>query len=149
LTNASANACRASLHEWKPWFPPLWISQSFDSENLLIPSPVHVGWKSRFPRKRLMTYWGERPEKNTGRATRQRHMSRRAGTVCLSASISSSAHRRLIVGSSSAHRRLIVGSSSAHRRLIISSPSVACIITTTFLLWQIACLFRSEPIEVC
>src|SRR5262245_31323224 len=34
----------------------------------------------------------------------------------------------------------------SHPRHIISSPSVACIITTSFLLWQIACLFRSEPI---
>jgi hypothetical protein len=45
-----------------------------------------------------MTCGNEGPEKNTGRANRQGHMARRNGTVCLSASISSSSHYQLTIG---------------------------------------------------
>jgi hypothetical protein len=67
-----------------------------------------------------MTCGNEGPEKNTGRAARQGHMARRNGTVYLSASISSSSHYQLTIG------RL-------HNN-------------HAFLIWQIACLFLSEPI---
>lgn len=85
----------------------------------MIPSSAHAGRRRLSPSRRLVTCGDERQEKNTGRAMLRARMSRRTGTVYLSASISS----------------------SAHPRLKISSPSSACIITTTFLLWQIARLY--------
>jgi len=98
LTDASANSCRASPRERKPGSPSLWISQPLDSENWLIPSPVHAGRKCPYPMRLSMTRGNVRPEKNTGRATRQAHMARRNGTACLSASISSSAHYQPTIG---------------------------------------------------